>query len=901
MAHAVENVVKQGYLKKGSTGSSRISGFFRRNESNKWFVFTIKQGTPYLEYYDNDIDVFSQPPINSFNLSSCQNVKSMGNSNPPSFCIVCPDRVIELIASSRTQMVEWVNEVEASLIRLGILQQEIVDHVYTVCPAVVQKPKPSKDSCDDNFDFSLFSNSHNGKTSEEKRASDTVLIEPTEMRFGISPKASPLAQRSHSWQSTSNTTPHSPKSPSKAGETQPPPLPERAPHQLSKTLGKKSAEPPPSTDLASIFGSSNDSDFVSPEIIAQLREVSKMRRSEERHDLAKDARRHSSNSGLKESSSNRNSLERPTSDTKLIHSQSKAAKDSSSSANEESHSSVFSCSFDNESIFTCHSLDRPVSAEMNDYSELPCQEEARVQVAGGDRVDSRTPSPSSSKPIPMPRRGLTKKLSGDSSSGSSNSSFPLSSSLPEPSTDIITSEIVLQDINDEYPLLIQSIALKDYSEAKTKSLETNSMEKSEKQLDIKSSKDENENFYGPIFDDVPPPYEMAPPVPSLPPLPPRKDSLPLKKSSSDVKVSHLEIKTSSATVTSTTYKQTNLFDDSMCAPPLPMPRKKGPTLMDSYRNSHPPSAFTMNGFHEIPPSVPRRSHPDTVQSLSHAGTNPRLPSRSFQSFIIKRPQLKEFSGMESTTVKSLDDSKDIKVQEHISTNSSSGLSRKMLLDRSHTLHTVVSLKQTQAEILQTEISMVSLTVQLTQKSCHGLALVDWEGKPCIVGWNQKDFPSLHGKLHIGDILISVNNVEVTSLESAQKLLKQPNPSKVDVTLQRMPYAKVFAIRKNTEGQSLGIKREGGTGEIVYVDPNGLAAQHGLTQHANCSIANGRCHWFLTEINSRPLNLFFKDDEIEHRLSALGREITIVVQPYDFIRHIKHQFKKLKNYKSYIVQ
>ena len=64
--------------------------------------------------------------------------------------------------------------------------------------------------------------------------------------------------------------------------------------------------------------------------------------------------------------------------------------------------------------------------------------------------------------------------------------------------------------------------------------------------------------------------------------------------------------------------------------------------------------------------------------------------------------------------------------------SSNGLARKMQVDRAHSVHTVVSLKQTQADILQREINMGSVNLTLTKKSGHGVALVDWEGEPWCV-------------------------------------------------------------------------------------------------------------------------------------------------------------------------
>lgn len=60
-------------------------------------------------------------------------------------------------------------------------------------------------------------------------------------------------------------------------------------------------------------------------------------------------------------------------------------------------------------------------------------------------------------------------------------------------------------------------------------------------------------------------------------------------------------------------------------------------------------------------------------------------------------------------------------------------------------------------------------------------------------------------------------------------------------------------------------------------------------------------WVLTEINGRPLNLFFKENEVRDRLNAVGRDISILVQPSDLIVKLKKQLKSLRGYKDYIVQ
>lgn len=63
----------------------------------------------------------------------------------------------------------------------------------------------------------------------------------------------------------------------------------------------------------------------------------------------------------------------------------------------------------------------------------------------------------------------------------------------------------------------------------------------------------------------------------------------------------------------------------------------------------------------------------------------------------------------------------------------------------------------------------------------------------------------------------------------------------------------------------------------------------------------KVNWYITEINFRPLNLFFKNDEIKTRLNAVGTEISILLQPIDLVKNIRKQLKLIKNYKDYIVQ
>lgn len=112
---------------------------------------------------------------------------------------------------------------------------------------------------------------------------------------------------------------------------------------------------------------------------------------------------------------------------------------------------------------------------------------------------------------------------------------------------------------------------------------------------------------------------------------------------------------------------------------------------------------------------------------------------------------------------------------------------------------------------------------------------------------------------------------------------------------------MFALKRDSEGQPLGLVQEGGTAEIRDVIGGSLAASHGLPPRTPSVDGLSLSTWTLTEINGRPLNLFFKENEVRDRLNAVGLDISLLVQPTDLIKQIKKQMKSLRSYKDYIVQ
>ncbi|RUS73755.1 hypothetical protein EGW08_018492 [Elysia chlorotica] len=852
----------------------------------------------------------------------------MGSSDPPTFCVVCPDRVIELVAASRSQMLEWVSTVESCLVDLGVIKKEPVEHVYTVCPAVVRKPRVSKEVLEEREAEALMLAARAQVPSTPAPAVHStpapavpsspvppVPSSPAPAIPSTPAPATPSVSQPSEHQASSPSSDTSPGLPGPGdrwatstsadgaggAETQPrvpprtkrkepggsstpsdtdmevndhrpPPLPSR-PH-LTATPSTSSLLTPmyPANSLTHpITESSNDSDFVSAEVIAQLR----MKRADNLIPEGQHSPTAKASGGVPVSPTlpsitvpnvgkNGASASSPSGKSKEL------GKDSVpfSLRPREDGAEISSCSSSLSSPSPSPALEQMlgisnsgsnVSPQENEYSLLPSHSGACALPKNSSEITS-----TNSRPTPRPRHTFKKQ-------------------------ERLQDEMHPSDLADFCNDSLSNSIYDNNFKVKASGLNDNENKDvvfggAKFRKDRDKRKDENENCYGLIFE--------APTTPCVPPLPPRHDSL-------------LESPQSPSNLSKTSRQLA--LSDGEDAPPLPVPRRN--TARARLGTAHRMSSPGVSDDLEIPPMPPRRRSPRPSQALSvdsqdegraDADKPPALPSRPCQSFYIKRPQLTVQSQPQSES--SPGGPGTVAQTNGVEAGSSqSGLARMMLLDRAHSLHTVVSLKQTQAEILQSEISMPSLALTLTQKSGHGLALVDWSGLPCVVGWNQRDFPSLHGKLHIGDQLISVNGVKVTSVDVAQKLLRGASTPKITLVLHRMPFARVFAIRRDAEGQSLGIKREGGSGEIVYVDPNGLAAQHGLTAYAAGALCEARCNWFITEINNRPISLFFKENEIEHRLSAVGREISIVVQPSDFVHEIRKQFKKIKNYKHFIAQ
>ncbi|XP_071513867.1 uncharacterized protein [Panulirus ornatus] len=215
---------------------------------------------------------------------------------------------------------------------------------------------------------------------------------------------------------------------------------------------------------------------------------------------------------------------------------------------------------------------------------------------------------------------------------------------------------------------------------------------------------------------------------------------------------------------------------------------------------------------------------------------------------------------------------------------------------------LMSLREQQVVRLQREIAhQAGVRLTLRKKDClNTVAFVNIFNHVYVAGWKQREYPYLHNTFHIGDRLVSVCGLPVTNAAEINNIIKNEPSPMVEFIIRRVPHGKVFALKRETEGQPLGVIREGNTAEIKEIVPGGLAALHGVPPKAQTVDNLSLCSWVLTEINHRPLNLFFKHTEIADRLNAVGRDISILIQPMDLVKQLKKGLKALKGYKDYIV-
>ena len=133
------------------------------------------------------------------------------------------------------------------------------------------------------------------------------------------------------------------------------------------------------------------------------------------------------------------------------------------------------------------------------------------------------------------------------------------------------------------------------------------------------------------------------------------------------------------------------------------------------------------------------------------------------------------------------------------------------------------MREQQVYRLRQEIAHpAGVRLTLRKRDCqNSLALVEIFGCLWIAGWKQRDYPILFNAFHIGDQILSVAGQPVRTASDFNKLVKskpvgsaasQEVPH-VEVIVRRLPFAQVYHLKREVDGQPLGLVMCGNTSEV----------------------------------------------------------------------------------------
>lgn len=208
----------------------------------------------------------------------------------------------------------------------------------------------------------------------------------------------------------------------------------------------------------------------------------------------------------------------------------------------------------------------------------------------------------------------------------------------------------------------------------------------------------------------------------------------------------------------------------------------------------------------------------------------------------------------------------------------------------------LSLREKQVQQLIHEIN-TEIRFKVRKKDCvDSMAFVTVYNSIWIAG--VRPVPALYC-LHVGDQLLAINNIVIKSPADAQKYIKMCSGLFVEITIRRLPLGGIFFIRREYEGQCLGIIRDKGSPAIVEIIPNSISAHI-----PSRPVFDENSAWIITQINFRNLSLINhkKYDETELLLNSSGLETSLLLQPSEFIARLRKELKaNFKNYRDYLLQ
>ncbi|XP_078668063.1 uncharacterized protein LOC144909752 isoform X2 [Branchiostoma floridae x Branchiostoma belcheri] len=208
----------------------------------------------------------------------------------------------------------------------------------------------------------------------------------------------------------------------------------------------------------------------------------------------------------------------------------------------------------------------------------------------------------------------------------------------------------------------------------------------------------------------------------------------------------------------------------------------------------------------------------------------------------------------------------------------------------------------QAEIIRQQMDSAGVKVILSREEViNKLGFVECFSAVWIAGWKEKEAPALKQYFYVGDCVYAINDQRVNTADDARRTIQTSMKDQIIFLIKRLPHANVVTLRRTTDGEKLGIDIKTNHAEITAVDPDGLAGQQGLKP--KYSMNNYQVNWTITKINSLPVSILaVQEKEVQRRIWEGGLQLTLVLQPSDFIKTLRKELKITtnKNPKEYEV-
>lgn len=893
------SILKMGYLTKVNQGSMGPLNLMVNRTVVRWFIFGVRNRVmPFLETYDNSDNWKKKRPLNSYDLSECKQITyNMGKHiNNFSFCLLLPDKVLELKADNRQQMMEWVMALERTLTSLGLIQSKIDEHIYVMDP--LPSPKSKEETTPKTTSSPYIS-----------EGSSTFSFPGT--YSGTSQPPSPPPQ-----------LPPPPPQVLPPPPQLPPPLPPQLPPPLRST--EQPNEEDPATASTSNCASTTsppcqDSTNRSlPPLPLRKKQPSAHTSGYSSHNLNLDLSSHQPTDIPEELKS---PIYTQPSKFDVYHNPSQITQ--SYTPNKESPETKYSndtsanywSSLHELSLKRSQRLVDSVSPDGDDTYGYTCDGLTLIPGSENDpNLLSSISSPSSSSTKGSSRGCGLQKYVIQRTHETSDVNMSI---LSQPKGDLCKNELSDEDIQ-----AVSSVVTSSSSSS------------------ISDSSEFIPSYPPPFKDDfVPsgPPDELdsLPLLPaclkrvssnekleidSLPELPgfinqselPIEPVPPLSSPSSLYATPHLSRSSGIRLSVSSSDIARPLVEEDYKAPYLILSKSmtinnalsKQPQNKDE---SNLQEASEVNSNHFVDENSRTKEEEKKPTSSNHSNQQqshqrhtqqqkqqhedeidetpplppPRIPMRTDRPPVVP-PRPHSFSAYRRNEHPKPDfDSIFRQSSDQAVTNGS------------------CELRRSQVEQLMEEMQKTKgLNICLSRNEMYNIAFVEHGKKIWIAGWNQKECPNLYHNLHIGDELVSLNKVTVDSVSWLKSLIKKSN--QFELQLKRVPKAQVYMIKRSVEGESLGIQKDPKTGEVLYVDPHGLAGRQGMQSNPGNKSKDKCTHWTFTEINSRPVSLFAENSQIDHRLNSVGRDLSFMVQPSDFVKHLRKQLKKMHCYEDYLV-